>query len=404
MSRPAGARVAGGPLRTVYFTLLVLWVVLLPLAVHGNLAQDALPFFVAGELSASDPGAVYSTSGDLFDPTPAFARRSCELAPVGTDCAQLTVTFVSPPPALLVGRAAGVLGADVAATLFRVLGAACLAGGMAVLWTRVAPRAPEAPAYLVATALLLTPFVMVPLALGQNSPVLFLSAAVGVRWAVRWPQLLATAAIVVLAVVFKLFPIALLGILVWQRRWQLLAWTVGLLVAVGALTAALVDGRLWRDFWDASAALAPAAPENPYNGSISALLDLLGLPMRGAAGLVVLAVTGAAALAVLVWLRRRVDDDTMWAGAWVLLLVVVPMVWWHYLWVAVAAVAYAWVAGGARPRRLWCLPALAALTFPISIPNGRGFAVPWAQALFLVAVVALVAWLVGPVRRQAITT
>lgn len=401
MSRSAGFG-PPGPVRVVYVAVLAMWVLVLPLAVQGNVAQDAVPFLVAGELSTSDPGAVYSASGDLYAMAPAFAERSCAISPPGTDCATVNVGFVSPPPAVLVGRVAAALGPDLGALAFRVLAAACLAAGMAVLWARLASLAPEAPACLLATALLATPFATAPIALGQNSPLLFLSAALGLVWATRWPRALAVAAVLAATVVFKLFPLALLAVLVWRRRWAVAAWTAGLVVAITVVTVPVVDRGLWSAFVDASAALGPTTPANTYNGSLVALAHLVAPATTGGSGIGVIVVGAVLAVGLLVLAaRRRADDDALWSLAWLVLLLVVPMVWWHYLWVGLAAVAYAWRAGGAVGRRLVALPVLAAASLLISIVTAGGTTVPWAQALFLVASVAVALWLLlaAPARR-----
>ena len=102
------------PTRPIFLLILGLWLVL-PFVVMGNLAQDALPYVVAGRLVGAEPGQIYATEArDLYDLKPAFASTSCELAPAGTDCANLTVAFVSAPPALLF--AVGLLASGLAST------------------------------------------------------------------------------------------------------------------------------------------------------------------------------------------------------------------------------------------------------------------------------------------------
>lgn len=384
------------PTRPIFLVILGLWLVL-PFVVMGNLAQDALPYVVAGRLVGPDPGQIYATEArDLYDLKPAFASTSCELAPAGTDCANLTVAFVSAPPALLFAVGLGWAGPTLGILLARLLASAALAGGMLVLWNRLSGRHPDAPAFLVATALLLTPFAMVPIALGQTSPYLFLAACLGVTRTGRPLRAGLTAGLVVGCVLLKVFPAAALVVLVYQRRWRLLGWIAAWGVGLVALAALLLPLDLWRDFLTTSRLMAGYSLVNPYNGSVDGILHGWSTSLAtGAGGAVSLALRAVAVVAVFAWRVRHADDDTQWGFAWLASLLFVPLVWWHYLWLAVAAVGLALAGRSQLDRRLlWVLPALAAIAIPISIPNGSGSAVPWAQLLFLLAAVVAVPLLV----------
>jgi hypothetical protein len=234
---------------------------------------------------------------------------------------------------------------------------------------------------------------MVALSLGQTSPVLFVSAALGLSRADRWGRALATAALWVAAVVLKAFPAALGLVLLWQRRGKVLVSAAGIGAALAGLTLLAGPISLWTGFIDTAGDLSGNAGSNPYNGSLDALIHNLAAPLAessaGSGTLFVLRVALAGGL--LWWSATHLDDDTQWAYAYLLALLVVPLVWWHYLWLAIAAVG---LALAARPRLdnkvLAVLPVLAAITVPISIPNSRGWSIPVAQGLFLLATVALV--------------
>ena len=72
--------------RLVFLAVLAMWVIV-PIALQGRLAQDALPFLAAGDIAHDHPASVYTTSArDLYDLPPAFAQESCRLAPAGTKC------------------------------------------------------------------------------------------------------------------------------------------------------------------------------------------------------------------------------------------------------------------------------------------------------------------------------
>lgn len=392
-TRPTRTYTPPEPLRLIFAGVLAFWL-LVPVLLHGSLAQDALPYVVAGDLARDDPGLVYaSQDGSLFELDPAFAARSCELAPPGTDCANLTVAFVSTPLSVPFALAVAALGATWASLLMRLMAAASLVVGMWVLWRRLAHRTPRAPAYLVATAVLLSPFTMVALSLGQTSPILFLSAMLGVRRAARtlWAPLLA--AIWAAAIAFKAFPAALVVVLLWQRRWRMIAWSLlwgTLLVGLAVLSAPV---SLWSDFATNSRELSEVAGSNPYNGSIGSLVHNVAAPVAASSigSIAVLLVTLCLVAGLLTWAATRLEADAQWAYAYLLFLLLVPFVWWHYLWLAFSAVA-AVLASRAKldDRALVVLPVLAAVTVPISIPNSRGWSIPVAQGVFLLVTVALV--------------
>jgi hypothetical protein len=97
---------------------------------------------------------------------------------------------------------------------------ACLVAGVLSLRRRLIARHPDVDGVLAVTLLLLTPMFMVPQALGQNSPLLFLSAALGLAVADRSrPASIGVGVLWALTVAFKLSPIVLVVVLVVRRRW-----------------------------------------------------------------------------------------------------------------------------------------------------------------------------------------
>jgi hypothetical protein len=392
--RPAATKRYPPPegIRLVFIALMVMWVAF-PVLIRDNLAQDALPYVVAGDLVDTDPGVVYAAEGgDLFTLDPVFAAASCAAAPPGTDCSNLSVAFVSTPLAVPFAIVMSWLGPTGGVLVMRLLAALSLVGGMWVLWNRLADRTPHAARSLVLTALALTPFATVPIAMGQTSPVLFVSAAVAVSRTDRVLRLVAVAGLWVAAIVLKAFPAVLGLVLIWQRRWRLIgaaaAWFGGLAV----LTLVSAPASLWGDFFRTSGELSVNTAANPYNGSVDALFtNLLSVTDLGAASVPLTLVRFALVVGLGWWAATHLDDDSQWAYAYLLVMLVVPLVWWHYLWVAVAAIGLV-LAGRARldDRMLLVLPVLAAVTIPISIPNSRGWSIPVAQGIFLLATVALV--------------
>jgi hypothetical protein len=381
------------PLRKWFVAVMVMWMVVTVL-LWGRLAQDALPFVVAGDLVHDQPGEIYgSSSGYLFDLNPVFSERLCRAAPAGTDCDKFETGYVSAPAALPFALVITTPGPDFGVLLARLLAAGALVAGMLVLWHRLAGRSREAPRYLVATAVLLTPMAMVPITLGQTSPYLFLVACLGVRRTDRRGSAVGVAAAWALTIALKVFPAALGLVLLRQRRFRLLALAALALVGLGLLSLAIAPVSIWSDFVHMSSRLATRSLDNPYNGSLDSAASHIWHPLVGGTGaqrvLVVLRVALGGGLWW--WGVRDADDDSQWAYGWLVVLFVVPLVWWHYLWLAVAAVGVVLARPEVDRRLVGALPLLAAATIPISVINATGSAWPVVQGLFLLGVAVAVA-------------
>ena len=381
------------PLRKWFVAVMAMWMVV-GVLLWGRLAQDALPFFVAGDLVHDEPGEIYgSSSGYLFDLNPVFADRLCRAAPAGTDCDKFATGYVSMPLALPVAMVVRAPGPDYGVLLTRLLAAGALVAGMSVLWNRLAGRSREAPRYLVAAAVLLTPMAMVPITLGQTSPYLFLVACLGVRHTDRRGPAVFVAATWALTIALKVFPAALGLVLLRQRRFRLLALAALALAGLGLVSVAIAPVSIWADFVQVSGRLATRALDNPFNGSLDNMVAQIWHPLTsGTGGQRVFAVGRLAAGGGLWWWAvRDADDDTQWAYGWLVVLFVVPLVWWHYLWLAVAAVGVVLAQPAVDKRLLVALPLLAAVTVPISVVVANGSAWPVVQGLFLLTVAVALA-------------
>lgn len=397
--------------RFVFLGVLALWC-LFPVLLQGNLAQDALPYVVAGQLATDAPGQIYATdASDLYDLPPVFAERSCDLAPSGTDCASFAVAFVSSPPSLVMAWLMGLLGAPVGVFLARLLAALALAVGMVLVWNRLTRPVAAAAPYVAASALLFTPFAIVPITLGQTSPYLFLSVCLGWEQARTPVRKVLTAGLFSLACLLKVFPAIAGLVLLARRRWGLVglvgAWAV-LLAAIAALLGPL---SWYGEFITTSKLMAEFSLVNPYNGAVAAMAHTVSPSVTaGTAYGVLLSGVGAVIGGCWFWRLRAAPLDAQWAFGILASLFFVPLVWWHYLWVGVGAVAMLSITSVERSdgrvpmlagRPVFAvLPVLAAISIPISIPNGTGSAVPWAQFLFLVACLALTVALAPPTAKR----
>ncbi len=387
-SRPA--RAEPDIWRLVFIAVLAVWLVM-PVLASGKLAQDGVALYVAGELVTDRSDQIYiDDDGDLYDPPPAFHERSCELVPDPAACDDVVVSFVSTPLALGPVAALGALDFTLAILLVRLAAAACLVGGMALIWRRLADRSPDAPRWLALTAVLLTPVAALPIDLGQTAPMLFLCALLAPADDQRgWRR----EAVWVLTTAFKGFP-AVLGLHVLaERQWRVVARTAALVAALALLGLLLGPPSLWSDFAAASATIAGQGAQNPYNGAIEgAVWQVAGVDIGGT-----LSIATALRLLVLACVplvaARVHDRDVRWA-LWLLgSLLLVPQVWWHYLWLAIAAVAVALAARGVPARLLPLLPATALAALPIAVPYAGGSPAPAAQLGYLLAAVALTLWI-----------
>lgn len=393
-ARPARRLLTGTTTGRVFLTLLAAWVLIGLLSPVAD-AQDAIPYAVAGELWVDDPRLVYNSEGaTLYDLGPEFRARSCAIIGDPVRCEEIAVAFVSPPSVLpLAGLL--VLAGDTFAVRAMTVGAGlALAAAMLALWVRLAPQAPNAPLMLVATTLLLTPLAVNPIRLGQTSPFMALSVALGVgcvggrRW--RW----ASEAALGLAIACKALPALLLGVLVAQRR---VSSAVRVVVGLGVLTlvALAVGGvELVPEFLRSTASVNDQTASNPYNSGVEAVVYRFpGVSVSAATATTVatglrLVLVPVLAMAVL---RRR--GDAAWAVAWAALVVVTPLSWWHYVLATVLALGVA-IAGSDRTARLLpLLPATAATTLVVTAFDVNH---PLVRASFAAAVLVAVLRITAP--------
>lgn len=360
----------------------------MPFALGGRIAQDAVPYLAAGHLAKHHPSEVYAARhGDLFDLRPGFRTAWCRSAPPGSNCDDLAVAFVATPPVIPLAMLLAATGDRPGMLLMQFGAAAMLSAGMWILWRRLAHRTPHAPQLLAASALLLTPMAMVPIGLGQTSPILFLSLCIGPNRKTTRGRV-ASAAAWAAACGLKVFPLALAPILLWRRHLRILGSGLGVLAGLSVLTLVLVHPSVWGDFVRTTLQLNGHTTTNPYNGAIDAFVARLfgpGDPGTSVA-LVARGVTVAGGAAVCWFGMRGTDDDTRWAAGYLALLLVTPLVWWHYVWVVIGAIGVVLAAQRRLGDRvLAILPVTAAISVAPSIPNGNGHSWPQVQAILLIA-------------------
>lgn len=386
----------------VFAALLVVWLLVAAMR-PGDDAQDVVPFLVAGELIREHPDAVYvDAGGGIYDVDPRFRDASCPRMR-GLDCEAHPVAFVSPPGALPLLVPLAELPNDLVVRAFRLLNAGALVAGMLLLWRRLASRSDNAPVHLAASVVLLTPFAMVPIGLGQTSPLMFLSAALGVSIASRnrwWAVIVG--ALWAVNVLSKAVP-ALLGLLLlWQRRWRLV-------LAVGAGVLGLTLLALWigggftllGDFLASGGAVQEDSTRSRHTGSIeSAVRDATGLSDASQLTAIGMAVRSVALVAVVGFLIRLRDEDVVWAIGWAALVALSPLNWWHYGWVLVATLGVVLWRTDRSGQHIWLLPVLAATTVPLGLAALQNWRIPVVPMVWMFAVLIVCCALARPVTNR----
>ena len=360
----------------------------------NHFGEDAVTFFVAARIARDEPASVYPPDGRIYDPAPTFKDAFCRAAPPG-QCDESLTGFVSPPLALPVGWLFGRAGDETGTVVVRLLMSASLAVGMAVMWNRIQARSRHAPAFLLATAILLTPLVFAPINLAQSTPLLFLLAALGLPDARRYGWLRALGLAV--SVALKGFPIALIAIAIDRRRWRYLLATAGAISALAAGSLLVGSPSLWTDFARLAAPIEEFGLGLPNNGSVAAALTAVwpAIETSRPAHLTIVGVGLVAAAASYMWVRRTKDELVVWSAGWLLTLLITPVVWWHYAWLAVPPLLYGWarVPSNARLRlTMGAIVLIAAET--LATASGRFNSV--VQAGVLLVAIGVVLLLAGP--------
>lgn len=385
----------------MFIAILVVWAVV-PFVQRDSYALDANHYYVGDELvRLGQFDQIYPSPETPFNQQPGATALFCPLLPSGQpNCTTLIPGFSSPPPALALARLTAWFGPSGNVWTLRLVGAACLVAGMAALWNRLADRrgrAGSAGLHLCVAALLVTPFMIDTLRLGQTTPILFLSACLGIS-SDRRARNVVVAALWVVSTVLKLFPVMLVIVLVWQRRWQILRWSGIVLAAIVGASLILGPISLYGYYWPYVSSLARVSGSVDDSGSIDRLVEPLSasLASRMASGL------RAAALIVaglLTW--RRTSRDAQWAVAWLVVTFVQPEVWWHYSWVALPAVVMV-VAADEKRSTVWVMVVAAAMAV-VSLAAHFTAIVGWTTAVVLLAVTVLVLSLAsrpGPLRAE----
>lgn len=399
---------AAGPSGRLFPVVLAIWI-LAVLSPTLGYAQDAVPTLVAGDLVRSDPDAIYSDG--IYELSPPFFEATCTY--VGSDrskCEREAVAFLSAPLLLPVAEVLARLPADVGVGVLRLVTALAHAGGMAVLWWRTVGRDPRlAPAFLVA-AVALTPYVLTSITLGTSSALLFASASLGLAGTDRGRRAFGVGALWMANVLLRGLPAVLAVVLVWRRRWLVLAAAAGVAAVLAAWWLATAPASLLGDFLDSTAAVADEAPRHAYNLSLDAVLDRLGASVDSAADPLPLALRLVVLAGGAVALVRMRTLDAQWAYASLLAVTLAPLVWLHYLGLALPAYSAALaervgaesVGRGATSTTssfALGLPVLAVALSWLTWSGSTGYGLSIARFVLLLVAVAVVPVVAGVGRR-----
>lgn len=321
--------------------LLAVYAALVAYALQPGWSQDFLPWYSAGQLVLTEQvDEIYlpATSTDLFSSRPAFIQASLAAAGRSANAHEVTA-FVAPPPSLLLTFPLLWLSYPAAATLWRLLLAGVAIASLHTLAARRNEIADHGESRWIVGVLLFLPILGHAITAGQPSVLLLGAAALGVgntRWAaVCFPAALAA------AIMFKVFPVLLIGFLFLMGRRRVAGWTLGICTVWTILSFATLPGALWIGFFEGLRALTQGVITDSNNLSIDALL------LRWASGettvrftspqawtAILAGATKAAVLALAVataagW--RQANEDRRWSASWIGTLSLTPLLWIHYL-------------------------------------------------------------------------
>jgi hypothetical protein len=299
--------------------------------------------------------------------------------------------YLYPPPSLLAFYPFTAVNYDAAKVWLLFASHVCLLLILYLLFFRIAPYDPP-PAWKGLSAALMTVYVLnyYPVAdnfaWGQIN--LIVLALVLLAWLAlkRGGHALSVALPLSLAVLLKTYPLLLLPLLVFRKRYAAAAWTLGLVVLYGLASWWVLPRGLWGD-WLANVAPTggyglrpfnlPFIPVEPWNHSINGFMlfvqdrrpELLGLPtslITKPLTYLLAGAVGAATLGLSLWSARRGQGartfDTEMALYLLMMFLVAPLSWEHHLVYALPAALFAinfLLKGATRP--LVALGALAAL-------------------------------------------
>lgn len=371
--------------RALFLAVMGLWA-LMPLAVKDTYALDATHWYVADQVARENKSdEIYPLPERPYDQQPAATELTCPLLPDNIACSPTLPPFTHPPPSLVLARVSSLFGAAGNVWTFRLTATVMMILGMCALWNRVIGAAPRAGTHVVIAALLLTPLLALELKLGQNSPLMFLSACLGIRKEGRARTALVGSLWAVVSAV-KLFPLALGLVLVNQRRWRTLGWAAAALSLLVAGSLFLVPPRVYTNYVSFIPSFSGAAGSVAESASFDRFFDWVEFSTANQITSL-LRVVGLILAAYFAW--KRTSGDTQWAMGWLIVSIVQTQVWWHYAPVAFVAFAYALLSRADDPPRTGWLVAIAAVMSAISLYDLFISAYGLVQAVFLVTTAAV---------------
>lgn len=378
-------------LRLAFLGILAIWV-LTPFAVRNIVAQDALAYITTGQIVRSHPGDLYAPSEDgHFTLSAVYTDKWCELAPPGTDCAGLTTAFNWTPLTIPTSLIVGALGYTYGALVMRLAAALMLGLGMWFLWQRLAHRTRHAPHLLIATAILLIPATLSPIVLGQTSPILFLSVCIGLSRP-KTRRTIYGAAAWAAATALKATPAAMGVVLVWRKQWRMLAWAAGFIAALFVLSVVVASPTVWSDYLSSMRQFAGSVAHEGPNRSLDSILTRVLEGAPGPTGTIVtpLVLIGSALVMCRLGMRGT-SDDTRWAMGYSVLIVISPLVWWHYMWLLIGALGIVIAEQRVLNDRIVAIfPLVALALIAPNIPNVATSPWPVVQEIAFIVMLVLV--------------
>lgn len=375
----------------LFGALLLSWVLVGMLA-PISYAKDAIPFGVAGSLLRDSPRDIYNQQGEtLHDLNAEFAVRSCKLIETKSRCADTAVAFISPPAILPILGLLDLLGGPtMVVRVMMISSASLLALAMLLLWYRMESAGPRTRVMLVLIIILLTPFAIRIITIGQTTPFLVLSATL--CFGQKDPRLRRFSELAMAgAIATKALPLVLLGLPASKGK---SSEVIRVLIALVGLTlcAVFLGGKeLLSEFVGGSLVASSSSATNPFNNSIDAALHSSFGTLASSVSLTLVSwLMRIIAFGWLFTLLRRHEVEDGWLIMWAGFVVLVPLSWWYYNFASLAALGVAICRGSDIERKINWLVVASIPPFIIELANLRSQILNFSYSLgLLLAVVAV---------------
>jgi len=263
--------------------------------------------------------------------------------------------FIYPPPAAVMFLPFTSLSRTAAMVGWRLVNLAAYLAGVALLLALLRDRLRPMEAQILLLAALASPPLLMALAIGQMTPLVFFTIAAGLYF-LRTERPVAAGACLALGTLLKVSPVLFAVWLLWRKQYRALAAGAATLIGLSLVSMAITGAEVWRGFLGHCLPLLSRGTISDTNVSALALVGrALGLgdphsawilPQDARLTLFKLAFYAVVLLvsAVALWQGRRDATGERLEGEYALVnmaaLLLSPITWGHHLLLAVLTLLY----------------------------------------------------------------